>query len=53
MTKALEEAGVKYEYHCYGTDEQPLWHVFHCDGRLKEAKICNDDECAFFRNLVK
>ena len=53
MTKALEDAGVKYEYHCYGTDEQPLWHVFHCDGSLNEAKICNDEECEFFRTLMK
>ena len=53
MLKALDAAGVKNEYHCYGTDEQPLWHVFHCDGRLKEAEVCNDDECSFFRKLIK
>ena len=51
MLKALKDAGVKHEYHCYGTDEEPLWHVFHCDGRIKQAAVCNDDECAFFRNL--
>ena len=49
MTKALEEAGVEYEYHCYGSDEKPLWHVFHCDPKLEEAVVCNDDECAFFK----
>ena len=53
MLNALKAAGVKHEYHCYGTDEKPLWHVFHCDGSLKEAKICNDDECTFFRSLIK
>ena len=49
MTKALEEAGVEYEYRCYGSDEKPLWHVFHCDPKLDEAVACNDDECAFFK----
>ena len=53
IIKAFEAAGVQHEYHCYGTDEQPLWHVFHCDGRLSEAKVCNDAECAFFRSLIK
>ena len=50
---ALDKAGVKYEFHCYGTDEQPLWHVFHCDPKLPQAVICNDDECNFFRSLMK
>ena len=52
MAKALEAAGVKHEYHCYGTDEEPLWHVFHCDPRLPQAVVCNDEECAFFRSLI-
>ena len=52
ITKALEAAGVKYEYHCYGSEEKPLWHVFHCDGRLKEADVCNDEECNFFKSLI-
>lgn len=51
ITDALEAAGVKYEYHCYGTKEEPLWHVFHCDPRLEIAARCNDDECEFFRKL--
>ena len=51
ITKALEDAGVQYEYHCYGTDEKPLWHVFHCDPHLEEAVLCNDEECAFFKKL--
>ncbi len=51
MSKALEKAGVKYEYHCYGSDQKPLWHVFHCDPKLEEAVLCNDEECAFFKNL--
>lgn len=53
MTKALEAAGVKYEYHCYGDDQMPLWHVFHCDPHLPQAVQCNDEECAFFRGLFQ
>ncbi len=52
MTKALEDAGVKYEYHCYGDDQMPLWHVFHCDPRLPQAVVCNDEECNFFKSLI-
>lgn len=51
--KALEQAGVHYEYHCYGSKEKPLWHVFHCDPVLPVAAECNDDECRFFRSLIE
>lgn len=50
ICQALEAAGVEHEYHCYGSQEKPLWHVFHCDPKLPEAVTCNDDECAFFKN---
>ena len=53
INKALEAAGVKYEYHCYGTEQMPLWHVFHCDPQLPEAVVCNDEECRFFKSLIK
>ena len=53
IVQALKDAGVKHEYHCYGSEEKPLWHVFHLDGSLPEAKACNDDEVAFFRGLIK
>ena len=53
MKKALDDLGVKNEFHCYGTEEKPLWHVFHCDPKLEEAVVCNDDECNFFRSLIK
>lgn len=48
----FDELHVPYEYKLYGTDEKPLWHVFHCDMRLKEAAICNDDECNFFKKYI-
>ena len=53
IINALKTAGVSHEYRCYGTDEKPLWHVFHCDPHLPEADICNDDECNFFKSLMR
>ena len=52
MTKALEKAGVKHEYRCYGSQEKPLWHVFHCNPALAEATICNDEESDFFKKFI-
>ena len=49
----FDEIGVKNEFHCYGTEEKPLWHVFHCDPKLEEAVTCNDEECNFFRSFIK
>ncbi len=53
IKQRLDAEGVKNEYHCYGTDEKPLWHVFHCNIRMPEAIQCNDEECNFFRSLIK
>ena len=50
--KALQTAGVKCESHVYGSPEKLLWHVFHCDPKLPEAVVCNDDECNFFKSLI-
>ena len=44
----LLSLGVKAEYHCYGTVNNELKHVFHVDLRLPEAHVCNGDECDFF-----
>lgn len=44
----LRSLGVEAEYHCYGTKENELKHVFHVDLRLPESHVCNGDECAFF-----
>ena len=49
----FEATGVPFVFKCYGTEAQPLWHVFHCDPKLPEAIVCNDDECNFFRSLIK
>ena len=48
----LQSLGVKAEYHCYGDSENELKHVFHIDIKLRQATVCNDDECAFFLKQV-
>lgn len=47
MDKKLEELGIEHIYKIYGTEENPLTHVFHCNMYLEEGKSCNDEECAF------
>jgi hypothetical protein len=49
FTAQLDEFRVDHTTKVYGTQEKPLDHVFHCNIRTQEAKRCNDDECAFFR----
>ncbi len=52
FAERLGKAGVRYEYKLYGTEKEPLGHVFHCNVRLAEAAQANDDMCAFFRTLI-
>lgn len=47
----LDELGVYAEFHEYGTEERPLGHVFHCDFRQPEARMCNHEECDFFKTF--
>ena len=49
----LAALGVKAEYHCYGSEDNELKHVFHIDIKLPEARECNADECSFFLNQVQ
>ena len=49
MKDKLKENGVKVVEKYYGTEEKPLCHVFHCDIRRDESKICNKEECDFFK----
>ena len=50
--KRLDEVGVKYEYKFYGDETNKLGHVFHLDMRNETGRICNDEECAFFRSFL-
>lgn len=49
----LKENEISYEYKIYGTEENPLGHVFHCDFRLEEAKMCNDQEIDFLKKISR
>ncbi len=48
----LTELRVPLKEKVYGTDEQPLGHVFHCNIKTEVAKVCNDDECNFFKEYL-
>ena len=48
LTGKLKELGIEYIDRTYGTKEESLGHVFHCNIRTAAAKKCNDEECAFF-----
>ncbi|MBP5555483.1 MAG: alpha/beta hydrolase [Lachnospiraceae bacterium] len=52
IVEALTANGVPFCYRYYGSDKDPLHHVFHCNVRLPEAKKCNDDECKFFKEYI-
>ncbi len=53
LIKSLEAKGVEYESKLYGTEENPLYHVFHCNIKSEDAKIANDDEVSFFKKYIQ
>ncbi len=53
LEEALKNNGVYYEFKTYGTEEEPLYHVFHVNVREAEGIRCNDEECDFFRRMMK
>lgn len=54
MYELLKEKGIACEYKLYGGEQDMyMGHVFHLDQRLKEAKICNDEECSFFNRILE
>ena len=52
LSARLAELEVPHIARFYGTPARPLNHVFHCDMRLEEARLCNDEECDFFRRFL-
>lgn len=53
MYRHLLSLGVECELHIYGSeDREDIAHVFHVNCKLPEAKICNDEECEFFRKYI-
>lgn len=53
LREKLKEAGVYCEYKLYGDQEHPLYHVFHLTVQEAEGQLCNDEECGFFRRMMK
>ena len=51
LAARLAELDVPFVYRYYGGSAR-LGHVFHCDMRLKEGSMCNDEECDFFRRFI-
>lgn len=48
MESYLANNNIPYVKKIYGTNEEPLSHVFHLDIKMQEAQSCNEDECSFF-----
>ena len=51
LEKLLAE-DVPFVSRYYGDKSKRLPHVFHCDIKSEDAKLCNDEECAFFREFL-
>ena len=50
MYEYLKTKGIPVQWKCYGAEEdETIGHVFHVNILLEEAKQCNDDSAAFFR----
>ena len=53
LVPELEKNKIPYVSKIYGDENNILGHVFHVNMKLKDAAVCNDDECAFFRSYLK
>lgn len=52
MEEVLKGCGVPYSFKIYGSEENPLHHVFHVDMHSSTGRECNEEECAFFRGYL-
>ena len=53
MYDLLKSKGIEAVIKIYGApNRRDIGHVFHVNMNLPEAKICNDDECNFFRKFI-
>jgi acetyl esterase/lipase len=53
LEKALISNAVPHEFHFYGSYGIDFGHVFHCNVKTERAKLCNDDECEYFKKYMK
>ena len=52
LMEKLDQAQVPYVYKFYGDENHKLGHVFHLDMKNEIGRICNDEECAYFRSFM-
>ena len=52
LGQKLMEKKIPHEFHFYGDATHELGHGFHCNMRLKEAALCNKEQCDFFRKFL-
>ncbi|MBR1931651.1 MAG: alpha/beta hydrolase [Lachnospiraceae bacterium] len=52
LAQRLMECNVPFVYRLYGDIQNKLPHVFHCDVRSTDARLCNDEECDFFKSFL-
>ena len=53
LIPVLKENTIDFRYKVYGTEEQPLDHVFHVNMKLPQAHLCNEEETDYFRSFLK
>lgn len=53
LIKILDKNHVPYQCNLYGTKKEPLWHDFHCDTNLLDAKRFNKTQIDFFISFLK
>ena len=54
MAQFLAAKDIKTVMKCYGRDsDAAIGHVFHVNISLPEAAQCTDDQCAFFREMLR
>ena len=53
LQNKLDTLGVPNECRLYDNAVHSLGHVFHLNIRSDDAKVCNDEECRFFREHMK
>lgn len=49
MAAKLAQYNVPFVYRFYGDSDNQLGHVFHCNINSEDARICNEEECFFFK----
>ena len=52
LAAKLMEQTVPFVYRFYGDRDHELGHVFHCNIRTEDARLCNDEECDFFKRFL-